>query len=61
MLREIDPDRIKATILKLVSFGTRHTASSQDDPNRGIGAATNWVFGQMQSFAAASGGRSSTA
>jgi Peptidase family M28 len=57
MLREIDPDRIKATILKLVSFGTRHTASSQTDPNRGIGAATNWVFGQMQSFAAASGGR----
>src|ERR1700704_4786762 len=57
MLREIDPDRIKATILKLVSFGTRHTASSQTDPNRGIGAATNWVFDQMQSFAAASGGR----
>src|SRR5438105_7651131 len=57
MLREIDPDRIKATILKLVSFGTRHTASSQTDPNRGIGAATDWVFGQMQSFAAASSGR----
>jgi len=57
MLREIDPDRIKATILKLVSFGTRHTASSQTDPNRGIGAATNWVFSQMQSFAGASGGR----
>jgi hypothetical protein len=57
MLREIDPDRIKATILKLVSFGTRHTASSQTDPNRGIGAATAWVFSQMQSFAAASGGR----
>ena len=57
MLREIDPDRIKATILKLVSFGTRHTASSQTDPARGIGAATDWVFGQMQSFAAASSGR----
>ena len=57
MLREIDPDRIKATILKLVSFGTRHTASSQTDPVRGIGAATSWVFDQMQSFAAASGGR----
>jgi hypothetical protein len=57
MLRDIDPDRIKATILKLVSFGTRHTASSQTDPNRGIGAATDWVFGQMQSFATASGGR----
>jgi hypothetical protein len=57
MLRDIDPDRIKATILKLVSFGTRHTASSQTDPNRGIGAATDWVFGQLQSSAAASGGR----
>jgi hypothetical protein len=57
MLREIDPDRIKATILKLVSFGTRHTASSQTDPVRGIGAATNWVFDQMQSFAATSSGR----
>src|SRR6476619_7019593 len=57
MLRDIDPDRIKATVLMLVSFGTRHTASSQTDPNRGIGAATDWVFGQMQSFAAASGGR----
>jgi len=26
LLRDIDPDRIKATILKLVGFGTRHTA-----------------------------------
>src|SRR6201982_1763695 len=57
MLREIDPDRIKATILKLVQFGTRHTASSQTHPVRGIGAATNWVFDQMQSFAATSSGR----
>ena len=57
MLREIDPDRIKATILKLVSFGTRHTASSQTDPVRGIGAATTWVFEQMQAIAATSGGR----
>src|SRR5215469_5244489 len=30
--------------------------SSQTDPNRGIGAATDWVFGQMQGFAAASNG-----
>jgi hypothetical protein len=57
LLREIDPDRIKATILKLVSFGTRNTLSSQTDPVRGIGAATNWVFDQMQASAAASGGR----
>jgi hypothetical protein len=56
LLRQIDPDRIQATIEQLVSFGTRHTASSQTDPVRGIGAATNWVFGQMQGFAATSSG-----
>jgi hypothetical protein len=57
LLQQIDPDRIQATITKLVSFGTRHTASSQTDPNRGIGAATSYVVSQMQSFAAASNGR----
>jgi hypothetical protein len=57
ILAEIDPDRMRATIEKLVSFGTRHTLSSQDDPVRGIGAATNWVFGAMQDIAATSGGR----
>ena len=57
MLREIDQDRIKATILRLVQFGTRHTASSQTDPVRGIGAATTWVFDQMQFIAATSSGR----
>jgi Peptidase family M28 len=56
LISQIDPDRIKAIIEKLVSFGTRHTLSSQTDPARGIGAATDWVFGQMQGFAAASGG-----
>src|SRR5882672_8009763 len=39
LLREVDPGRIQASILVLVGFGTRHTLSSQDDPNRGIGAA----------------------
>ena len=56
LVSRIDPARIQATIEKLVSFGTRHTASSQTDPNRGIGAATDWVFGQMQGYAAASNG-----
>jgi len=56
LLRQIDSDRIKATIEKLVSFGTRHTASSQTDPVRGIGAATAWVYGQLQDIAATSSG-----
>jgi len=57
LIREIDPSRIHATILKLTQFGTRHTLSSQTDPVRGIGAATDWVFGQMTAFAATSNGR----
>jgi len=57
LLGEIDANRMRATIEALVSFGTRHTLSSQDDPVRGIGAATNWVYQQMQAIAATSGGR----
>src|ERR1700730_14056480 len=57
LLQEVDPNRIKATILRLVQFGTRHTASSQTDPVRGIGAATAWVFEQFQAIAATSSGR----
>src|ERR1017187_9787097 len=57
MLHEVDPGRIQATVLRLTQFGTRHTASSQTDPVRGIGAATAWVFEQMQAIAATSSGR----
>ncbi|GAB2615158.1 aminopeptidase [Paractinoplanes abujensis] len=57
ILREIDPARIEAIVRKLVSFGTRHTLSSQDDPVRGIGAARDWIFAELQRCAATSGGR----
>ncbi|TDV52300.1 M28 family metallopeptidase [Actinophytocola oryzae] len=57
ILREVDPRRIEAIVRKLVSFGTRHTLSTQDDPNRGIGAARDWIHEELQKYAAASGGR----
>ncbi|WP_221356759.1 M20/M25/M40 family metallo-hydrolase [Streptomyces beigongshangae] len=57
LLGEIDPARIEATVRKLVSFGTRHTLSTQDDPARGIGAARDWILAQLRAYAAASGGR----
>ena len=57
LLREIDRDRIQATVLRLAAFGTRHTLSSQDDPVRGIGAARDWLFAAFQEVAATSGGR----
>ncbi|RPD75399.1 Zn-dependent exopeptidase [Lentinus tigrinus ALCF2SS1-7] len=52
MLAQIDPKRVNATITKLVSFGTRHTLSSQTDPVRGIGAARDWLAAEMRSIAA---------
>jgi hypothetical protein len=57
LLRDIDERRIEATVHRLVQFGTRHTLSSQDDPKRGIGAARDWIYAQLQSYAATSGGR----
>ena len=52
MLSQIDPQRINATITKLVSFGTRHTLSSQTNPVRGIGAARDWLAAEMRAIAA---------
>ncbi len=57
ILREIDAGKIEQTILKLVSFGTRNTLSAQDDPNRGIGAARDWLYDEFLKAAAESGGR----
>src|SRR3954452_21278273 len=57
ILREIDPHRIRHTVETLVGFGTRHTLSTQTDPHRGIGAARDWIFHELQGYAAASHGR----
>ncbi len=56
ILAAIDPARIEATVRKLASFGTRHTLSSQTDPDRGVGAARDWIYEQMSGYAAASHG-----
>ena len=57
IVREIDAVNIERTILKLVSFGTRNTLSEQNDPNRGIGAARDWLYSEFLKAAGASGGR----
>jgi hypothetical protein len=57
ILRELDRRRIESYVRKLVSFGTRHTLSSQDDPARGIGAARDWILAEMTKNAQPSGGR----
>ncbi|WP_428632638.1 M20/M25/M40 family metallo-hydrolase [Sphingopyxis sp.] len=51
-----DPARLKASVEKLVSFGTRHTLSSATDPKRGIGAARNWGAAEFERISKACGG-----
>jgi Zn-dependent M28 family amino/carboxypeptidase len=57
LVREIDARNIERSIRKLVSFGTRNTLSEQNDPNRGIGAARDWLFSEFSKAAESSGGR----
>src|SRR3982750_452004 len=51
----VSPAQLRHTIESLVSFGTRHTLSSQTDPKRGIGAALEWTRGEFQRDSAACG------
>jgi len=46
----ISEDRIAATLKRLEAFGTRYILSSQDDPERGIGAAKRWIHDQIQNY-----------
>src|SRR5215510_242261 len=57
IVAEINPKNIENTIRKLVSFGTRNTLSEQNNPNRGIGAARDWLYTEFQKAAAQSEGR----
>jgi hypothetical protein len=57
IVSQIDARNIEKSINKLVSFGTRNTLSVQDDPNRGIGAARDWLFSEFSKAAEQSGGR----
>jgi hypothetical protein len=57
MVAEVSADSLKSTILKLVSFGTRNTLSTQTDAKRGIGAARLWVLSRFNEYAKRSGGR----
>lgn len=51
MLAKIDTARIENIVTTLAAFGTRHTLSTQNSTTRGIGAARDWILGQMQAMA----------
>ena len=58
---QLDGARMKQTVEKLVSFGTRHTLSDTTSATRGIGAARRWIFDELTRFAATSSGRMTVA
>ena len=58
---QLDGARMKQTVEKLVSFGTRHTLSDTTSATRGIGAARRWIFDELTRVAAASSGRMTVA
>jgi acetylornithine deacetylase/succinyl-diaminopimelate desuccinylase-like protein len=53
---EVSEQNLRTTVERLVSFGTRHTLSSRDDPRRGIGAALNWTESEFRRFSRDCGG-----
>ncbi|MET0332546.1 MAG: M20/M25/M40 family metallo-hydrolase [Dyella sp.] len=50
------PTELRATIEKLVSFGTRHTMSDTKSDTRGIGAARRWVKSRFEAISHDCGG-----
>jgi hypothetical protein len=53
---DVSQQRLRSDVEALVSFGTRHTLSSQDDPQRGIGAAWRWGEREFRETSEACGG-----
>lgn len=54
--KEVSEQRLRATIEKLVSFGTRHTLSDRASPTRGIGAAERWATAEFEAMSKACDG-----
>ena len=57
MVDEISRESIEQHVRKMVSFHTRHNMSEQNDPNKGIGAAWNWIKTEMEKYIPQSEGR----
>lgn len=57
MITEIKAENLENTVVKLVSFGTRHTLSDTKSKTRGIGAAQRWVQSELEKYALESNGR----
>ena len=56
IVANVDPAQLRATIEKLVSFGTRHTMSDTVSETRGIGAARRWAAARFAAISKDCGG-----
>jgi hypothetical protein len=57
IVRNVSPARLETYVRALAGFGTRHSLSSSDDPQRGVGAARRWIKSTLDRCAAESGAR----
>jgi Zn-dependent M28 family amino/carboxypeptidase len=53
---QVSEQRLRATVERLVGFGTRHTLSARDHMARGIGAALNWTQAEFEAISRGCGG-----
>ena len=44
---QVSEQRLRDDMDTIVGFGTRHTLSSQSDPERGVGAAVDWALAEF--------------
>jgi hypothetical protein len=50
IVSDISEDRIGQIMARLESFQIRHTLSDPTQPDRGVGAARQWIFDQLKSY-----------
>lgn len=50
IVESVSEERLGALVEKLASFETRNTLSSVDSPDRGIGAARQWIHDELRSY-----------
>jgi hypothetical protein len=53
---DVSEQRLRATVARLVAFGTRHTLSPRGSATRGIGAALDWTQAEFGRISGACGG-----
>ncbi|SMQ53500.1 unnamed protein product [Zymoseptoria tritici ST99CH_3D7] len=57
ILADVSENKVDHIITTLANFGTRHTLSTQNSSTRGIGAARDWIYDEMNKYAEYSEGR----